>query len=238
MIEVGSMDRLTVVIGEKGTGKSTWTKLDARVFQRQTGGWVIGHSPRGQIGVASDIVLHDTVKKLARGLKRDPGRIHIVTDDSPEDVLEYGKALALASRKRAFKEMYPFKKFRPNRPAPTGMKAPPVLVIVDEGTHVSGDLSKEGKADLQRFLTSLRHEHLAITFLSQAPTARSWTYQEQASGFRVFRYMHEWGLNSIRAAAIPKDRLDEIRELPDFQYFRLDKKNPRAAGFEKLPPPP
>jgi hypothetical protein len=235
MIEIGSLDRVTAVIGERGTGKSTWAMLDARAFQRETGGFVIVHSPRGQVGRAPDIVMHDTVKKAARGMRRDPGKIHVVTDDSPEDVIEFARALALASRKRAHRDAWV--KWNENRPAPPGLRAPPALAVIDEGTALKRGLSSAEIEELQRFLTSARHEHVAVTLLSQAPTARSWAFQEQASRFRVFRYMHEWGLNAIRAAAVPQEHLERIRELPKFHYFRLDKDNPAAAKFERLPDP-
>ncbi len=234
MFPIGDLDRVTSVIGERRMGKSTWSMLDARVFQRETGGFVLAHSPRGQIGAAGDVKMHNTVKKAAKGLKADPGLIHVVTDDSPEAVLDYGRDLAYAARKRAHREAGI--RFRPNRPAPSGLRAPPVLVIIDEGTALSRGMSNEQIEDLQRFLTSARHEHVAVTFLSQAPTARSWTYLEQSNRFRVFRYLHEWGLNAVRAAAIPQESLDQIRELPPFEYFRFDKERPHAARFERLPP--
>lgn len=235
MIEIGTLDRVTAVIGERGTGKSTWAALDARVFQRETGGFVIAHSPRGQIGAAPDVKFHNTVRRAARGMKWDPGSIHVVTDDAPEDVLDFARDLAFASRKRAHRDAG--KRWRDNRPAPPGLVAPPVLAIIDEGTALRRGMSNSEIEELQRFLTSARHEHVAVTMLSQAPTARSWTFQEQASRFRIFRYIHEWGLNAIRAAAVPKEHLEAIRAQPRFSYFRLDKAAPERAHFEILPSP-
>ncbi len=233
MIEIGTLDRVTAVIGERGTGKSTWAALDARVFQRETGGFVICHSPKGQIGRAPDVMMHNTVKRAARGIRREPGYIHVVTDDDPEDVLDYARDLAYAARKKAHRDADV--KWIPNRPAPKGLKAPPVLAIIDEGTALRRGMSNAEIEDLQRFLTSARHEHVAVTLLSQAPTARSWTFQEQASRFRIFRYLHEWGLNAIRAAAVPQEHLQRIRDLDRFKYFRFDKLAPRDCRFEKLP---
>lgn len=235
MIEIGSLDRVTAVIGERGTGKSTWAKLDARQFQRETGGYVIVHSPRGQIGRAPDIKMHNTLARAARSMKwGDTGYIHVVTDDSPDDVLDYARNLAFASRKRAHKDAG--ERWHDNRPAPKGLLAPPVLAVIDEGTALRRGMSNHEIEELQRFLTSARHEHVAVTLLSQAPTARSWTFLEQASRFRVFRYIHEWGLNALRAAAVPQEHLQAIRDLPKFRYFRLDKDAPAQAKFEKLPP--
>lgn len=233
MIEIGTLDRVTAVIGERGTGKSTWALLDARVFQRETGGFVVAHSPRGQVGRAPDVKMHNTVQKAARSMRWNPGLIHVVTDDDPEDVVEYARALAIGSRKKAHRDANV--RWRENRPAPPGLIAPPVLAVIDEGTALRRGMSSGEIEELQRFLTSARHEHVAVTMLTQAPTARAWTFQEQASRFRVFRYLHEWGLNAIRAAAVPQEHLQAIRDLPKFQYFRLDKDAPKAARFERLP---
>lgn len=235
MIEIGTLDRLTAVIGERGTGKSTWALLDARAFQRETGGFVIAHSPRGQIGRADDVKMHDTVRKAARGLRWDPGSIHVVTDDSPEAVIDFARDLAFASRKAAHQREN--HRFRPNRPAPKGLRAPPTLAIIDEGTHLKRGMTNIEIEDLQRMLTSARHDHFALTMLIQSPSARSWAFQEQASRFRVFRYMHEWGLNAIRAAAVPQEWIEGIRNLKKYSYFRMDKSDPEAARFERLPDP-
>lgn len=234
MIAIGELDRVTAVVGERGTGKSTWASLDARVFQRETGGFVIAHSPRGQIGAAADVKFHNTVRRAARAMRWDPGRIHVVTDDPPELVIDYARDLAHGVRKKAHKDAG--HRFRDNRPAPKGLKASPVLVIVDEGTHLKRGMSNHEIEELQKFLTSARHEHIAVTMLTQAPNARAWVYQEQASRFRIFRYLHEWGLNAIRAAAIPQEFLQRIRDLEKFRYFRFDKDSPAMARFERLPP--
>ena len=69
MIEIGSMDRVTAVVGEKKMGKSTWAALDARVFQRETGGYVLVHSPRGQIGAAPDVAMAEAA--IGSGLRPD-----------------------------------------------------------------------------------------------------------------------------------------------------------------------
>lgn len=245
MIEIGTLDRITPIIGERGTGKSTLAKIDALEFQRSTGGLVLGHSPNGQIGHESYIDFHDSFRSLEKGLRKRPGQMHFLADGgSPEEVIDYARALSLALRRKGHESADV--KFNPKRPAPPSVMAAPVLVIIDEGTHTdqSKRLRKEQDSEittadlreLEKFLTSARHENVALTFLIQAPTARSWVYMEQGNRFRVFRYMHEWGLNSVRAAAIPKEAMAQIRKLPKFCYYHFDKDNPERAGFRKLPP--
>lgn len=246
MIPVGSLDRITTIIGERGMGKSTYALLDARSFQRETGGFVLAHSPNGQIGAHPDVVFYDSVAKLVRGLKKAPGKIHVVAGGPPEELIRFGESMALAIRKRAHErlraqransggELLP--RFRADRPAPKGMLARPVLVVIDEGVAMKrrpGDLDL---ADLERMLTSARHNHFAVTWSSQAPTARQWVLLEQSNRLRVFRYTHEYGANALRAAGISKDVVPVLRDLPRFAFYRFDKQAPENAGFEMLPKP-
>ncbi len=236
MIEIGTVDRITALIGERGVGKSTLAKYDALAFQQDTGGFVIGHSPKGYIGQEPYIQFHDSLASMEKGLRRKPELMHIVASGAgPEEVTQYGRALARAMRRQA--HIRNGIRFKENRPAPKGLAATPVLIIIDEGTQLKKGMSNAEKQELEVMLTGSRHEHIAHTMLIQAPTARSWTYQEQANRFRVFRYMHEWGLNAIRAAAIPQDMLERIRNLKRFEYFHFDKDSPETAHFARLPNP-
>jgi hypothetical protein len=237
MVEIGKLDRITVIIGERGMGKSTLTMLDAREFQRTCGGYVIGHSPNGQIGAADDIEFHSDLRRMARGLKRRPEKIHIVTAGPPEDVLRYGTTLCRAIKKRAFKKAHPLKRYKEDRPAPRGLCAAPVLVIIDEGVAMRRNPTHPELAELERLLTSARHLHLALTWSSQAPTTRQWVLLEQASGLRVFRYTHQYGLTSLQAAGIPRDVVAQLPQLRRFWYYHFDKMRPTAGEFRQLPPP-
>lgn len=234
-LEVGKLDRITVILGERGTGKSTLAWLDARGFQAEFGGYVIGHSPNGQIGQRDDVTFHDSVKKLAAGLRRHPERQHYVVKGPAEDLIIFGDALALGIRKRAFQRAHPLKRWREDRPMPEGIVAPPVLIIIDEGVAMARHPSNTESERLERFLTSARHKHVGFTWLSQAPTARQWVILEQANRFRIFRYTHEWGGNAIRAAGLDKDALQVVKTMPNFMYYHHDKSDPGGAYFTELP---
>lgn len=245
MIPVGSLDRITTIIGERGMGKSTYTLLDARAFQAETGGYVVGHSPNGQIGAARDVRFHDSFRHLSRGLSKEPGRIHVMARGRPEDLIVWAESMALSIRKkahqalaaRAFRQGEWVPKFRADRPAPVGMLARPVLVLIDEGVAMKRHPTQEELADLERTLTSARHNHIAVTWSSQAPTSRQWVLLEQSNRLRVFRYTHEYGGNALRAAGVHRDVVPVLRDLPRFSYFSYDKQNPEAAHFAFLPKP-
>ncbi len=233
--EIGSVDRITSIIGERGTGKSTLALIDAVRFQNTTGALVIGHSPNGQIGDYPFIRFHKSLRALERAAGRKPAFMHfLVTGGQPEDVMVYARSVARAYRKRAIERAK--HRWDEHKPAPRGVAATPVLCVIDEGTHLQRGHNNADLAELERALTSARHHHVAYTMLTQAPTARSWAFQEQANRFRVFRYLHEWGGNAIRAAGIPADELAPIRELPRFHYYHFDKESPQDAHYTAVDP--
>jgi hypothetical protein len=246
MLEIGHLDRITAIIGERGMGKSTLTKIDAREFQRQTGGYVIGHSPNGQIGNEPDIKFYDKLEGwngLVKGMAREPHLIHIMTRGVAEPLIDFADSLSLAIRKKAFSRVMQgrniwFKRFNDARPAEKGTEAPPILVVIDEGTSMKRHPSNAEIERLERFLVNSRHKHVALTWSIQSPTKRQWILLEQANRFRIFRYTHEYGANSIRAAGIPTEvALYELHDLPRFAYFSLDKGSDKGGSFKVLPPP-
>jgi hypothetical protein len=235
MIEIGSHDDVTSVFGAKGTGKSTWVLLNARRFQRETDGYALGHSPNGQVGAAPDVEFSRDVEELSAKLRRRPEKIHIVTGGAPEDVLAYGRALAHSLRAQATKKAG--HRFRPDTPAPPGVKARPVMVIYDEGIAMVDNPSRDDSMEFQKFLTSTRHEHMSFVFSNQAPSKRAWMIAEQSRKLVIFRYRHEWGFNSIRAGGIPQEMLGRIRSLPRFHYYYFDADQPDTIELRRLPAP-
>lgn len=250
MVEIGKLDRVTAVIGERGMGKSTLLKLDTRAFQREAGGYVIGHSPRGQIGDERDIQFYDSLdgwRGLVKGLFRRPDKIHILTQGPVEDMFALAENLSLAIRKKAFEsrrdeleragELDGWPRFNPNRPALRGTMAPPVLLLVDEGTAMKRHPSNAEIERLERFLVNARHNHIGFTWSIQSPTNRQWVILEQANRFRIFRYTHQYGATGLMAAGIPKEVAYSVNDLPAFTYYRHDKGLNRLGKYEILPSP-
>ena len=252
MVEIGRLDRITAVIGERGMGKSTLLKMDTRAFQREAGGYVIGHSPRGQIGADLDITFYDRMdgwRGLERGLFRHPERIHILTQGPVEQMFEFSERLSLAIRKRAWQDrrdeldrhgwngIARTGGFNPSRPAIKGTMAPPVLLLVDEGTSMKRHPSNEEIERLERFLVNARHNHIGFTWSIQSPTNRQWVILEQANRFRIFRYTHQYGATGLMAAGIPKEVAYTVHDLPAFSYYRHDKGPEGLCKYEILPFP-
>jgi hypothetical protein len=247
MIPIGTLDDITAIVGERGVGKSTKAIFDVDDFRARTGGIILGHSPNGQIGDAPDIRFYDSIRDMAKGLRKEPAMKHfVVSGASPEDVIDYARLLSLSLRREGHK--LAGHKFNAHRPAPKGTYATPIKVVVDEGTHLDtkdkiakaedgGPASTRETKELEKFLTSARHEHIALTWLIQAPTARSWRFMEQSNRFFVFRYVHEWGGNALRAAGLPQDEVVKVRTLPKFRYLQWFKDDPTRISYKDLPEP-
>lgn len=217
-------------------GKSTLAKIDAREFRKETGGYVIGHSPNGQIGESKDIAFYNRIDGLfglGRGLRRHPEMMHFVTTGPAEDILSFADSLALAVRKSAHKREW--RRFNEHRPAPKGLQAPPVLAVIDEGTSMRRHPSNLEIEQLERMLVNARHKHMSITWITQAPTSRQWVLLEQANRIRVFRYTHEYGANALRAAGIRKEIAYDLAQLDPFTYYAYDKGLNKGGRYEMLP---
>lgn len=228
-----SVDRLVALLGAKGFGKSWHLVEDSIQFRSEYGGYTIAHSPTARLPerlgtVDARITWHDSIRSLegGRGISRNPDRLHVVVGGDPEPVIEYARNLATAIRRRAVERAGYI--WNPKRPIPQDpndaskkISAPPVYIGIDEGTALR-QLPK-GSDELrewQVFLTGLRHEHIALTWAIQSPSARNWILLEQASEVRAFRYQHEWGLNAVRARAphlFSADELEAIATLPKYQ---------------------
>ena len=224
-VEIGKLDEIHAIFGVRGSGKSTFMVMLSHELRTHYGGYFIGHSPGARLptklpdGKDSLISWHDSIKGMERGLQRTPERIHIMVDGDPEEVVEYGRAIAHATRKRAV-EKAGFR-FRDNRPVPPGVMAEPTFVLIDEGVLIDdaqkGNIRKVDK-EWERFLTGARHEHVGLLWGIQRPTSKNWALTEQATQIHVFHYSHEWGLNSLRAAGVPREEIAKISSLPKYQH--------------------
>lgn len=249
--KIGTWNHLEATIGQRGMGKSVHQCLRALELTREAGGaYVIGHSigarlptrlPDSLGGDALPITYHRTMERLASGLRRHPDRWHIlappisgdgtkVREGEPpstaDDLLRYSLALSTALRKGAWQRAHPLKFWTPTVNY-EGIPCPPVIVIIDEGIAIESATTnrKDKNTWFLSYLYSLRHNHIALLYAIQDPSARSWRIIEQANVIYVFGVRHSWALEFIRAAGATQDELEQIRALQKYQYVTLDWEN-------------
>jgi len=244
---VGEWNHLEASIGARGMGKSTEQCVRAReLVSIARGAYVIGHSLGARLplsppptvgGPAYPIVYHQSLDKLERGLRRFPGKWHILapplfgdsrdaptshSDGTADALLQFAIRLSTQLRKAAWNKAHPFKLWNPNVNY-TGIRCPPIIVIIDEGVAI--DSASVGKKDKNswffKFIFSVRHLHIALLYAIQNSNARNWQILEQSTIIRVFAVKHEWALNSLRAAGATPDELERIRTQGRYQYVTL-----------------
>lgn len=242
--EIGTWNVLESSIGQRGMGKSTYQCYRALQLSRQAGGaYVIGHSLGARLpselpaelgGDKLPVVYYPTVEKLERGLRRHPGKWHILApplgngdddqanNDTADDLLKFAKRLSYGIRKQAWYRVHPFRLFNAYRDM-KGIRAVPIIVLVDEGIAVesAGHSRKENNRWFLEFLYSLRHMHIALMWAIQDASARSWRVLEQSTAIHVFAVRHDWAITSIRAAGASESELARIQQLKPHQHVTL-----------------
>ena len=252
--QIGTVDVMEIYLGARGSGKSVAMCARARELCRELGGaYVIGHSigqrlpsslPAAVAGggaPALPITYHRSVGELERGLKSKPNRWHIIAPpladedahpdrprSSADDLIRYSVRLSKAIRDQAWKHEHPIRGLAgvPAKATYTGLKAPPVIVLIDEGVAVAGaaggDRGKGEKTDwFREILISLRHLHIIVLYCAQGATMRSWHMLEQATAIHCYQTTHEIALNAIRQAGADADELEQIRRLPLYSYVTV-----------------
>lgn len=244
---IGTFNVLETSIGARGMGKSTHQCLRAWELQHEThGAYVIGHSLGGRLpprlppslgGQTLPIVYHTTLDKLERGLRRHPGKWHILAPplagdghridptrpiETADSLLRFAVRLSTSIRKDAWQRAHPFRLWHTNV-SYDGVHAPPIVIIVDEGIAVesASPSRKEDNRWFLQFLYSIRHFHIGLLYAIQDATARSWRILEQATVINVFAIHHQWALNALQAAGASTDEIERIRTQGPYEFVRL-----------------
>jgi hypothetical protein len=260
---VGEWNHLEASVGARGMGKTTWQLSRAWTLQRESGGYVIGHSLGARLtkqlpaelgGHVLPIKYHTTLASLEKGLRWSPQKWHILAPPLAADgntvsagqalatadaLLQFSARLSNAVRRNAWKKVHPFRVWHSNVDY-EGVHCPPVIVVIDEGIAIesAGPSRREDNRWFLQYLYSLRHYHIALLYAIQDGSARSWRVLEQATRIFVFAIRHEWALMCMRVAGATKDELYQIRHLTKWEHVEiaaLDVEKLEAESGDKMP---
>jgi hypothetical protein len=250
---IGTWNHLESSLGQRGMGKSTHQALRAWELCKEAGGaYVIGHSLGGRLptklpaeygGMELPIVYHETIAALDRGLRRHPGKwhilappIHLDSEETADDLIRYVIRFSRAIRKKAWERAHPFgmrgaRLWRDNVNH-EGVECTPIVLLIDEGIAVesAGSSRKDKNTWFLKFLYSLRHLHVALLYAIQDASARSWRLLEQSTTLWVFAVRHQWALQSIQAAGASRDEIDQVRRLRKYDFVKIDLTEPIGDG--------
>lgn len=247
---IGNWNRLAVLIGERGYGKSTWGAYLALRWQREAGAYVIGHSLGGRLprrlppelgGHELPIRYHETLDGVRRGIYWHPGKWHILAPPpgrsdgaTADDLLQFSHQFSDSVRKSHWeRKHWGFWKHNANH---EDVDAPPIVVIIDEGVAVKGaGQSRKEKNDwFLEYLISLRHLHIGLIWSMQDPTLRTWQILGQATDLYMFHTHHFYALNALWAAGVPEEEIEKVKSLPRFRHIHYEpaRYNWQAAAVE------
>ncbi len=247
----GTVDGLEIFLGARGSGKSVAACGRARELAAEFGGaYIIGHSigqrmpatlPASLGGGTLPITYHRSVAELYRGLRSKPERWHIVAppledeDKRPElarssadDVFRFAVRFSQSIRDQAWIDAHPLRGAFgvPAKATYTGLRAPPIIVVIDEGVAVAGASGgARGKGEstdwFREVLISLRHLHVVVLYCAQGATMKSWHLLEQATAIHVYQTTHQYALTALQAAGATTEELAEIRRLPLYSSITI-----------------
>jgi hypothetical protein len=222
MLKIERLNVFTAALGARGYGKSTILAIGAEEIASEIPCYVVGHSLGARFpdelpdGTKLPITYYETIEKMERGLRRSPQRWHILASGSADEVLLFARRLSIEVRKRAWNEAGKLERWGPHKKM-AGIEAPAIVVLVDEGIAVDAAAGKaQAKAEhrwFQELMFSLRHEHIALFYSIQNPSARSWLILDQANRIHVFHTRHRWAQEAARAAGATDQDVERMPTL-------------------------
>ncbi len=247
---IGSVNILEVSVGGRGAGKSMAQAARALQLQRELGAYVIVHSlgrrlpreiPSGSslpfAGTKLKVDYHASIDDLDRGVRRHPERFQALAPaltaeggrarderDTADDLINYVIRLSTGIRRKAWHEAHPWRVWNADKADYNGLRARPIVLVIDEGIAVEGAdkrASREMTQEFGQFLYSLRHFHVAMLWAIQEPNARSWKIIEAATATHVFQVRHEWALGAIRSSGASPDAMGDIARLDLYEFVTI-----------------
>lgn len=249
-VPIGTWNHVYVILGLRGTGKSTYCVDKAEDLAHGSGAYKIGHSLGARLpralpdGTQVDIRYYASIDKLDKGLRRSPNAFHVLASGDADELLRYARDLSERIRRRAWRRAHGiFKPWSPMRDM-TGIVAPPIVCVFDETVAMSMNLGRSGGRNVEaryfrEAIYSARHEHIAYLFQIQDPNAMGPALMSQATNYVCFRLEHQWAKNAVEGAGCPPDELEEIGTLPDYEYveFGAGVRNRDTATSREAPEP-
>jgi hypothetical protein len=247
-IPIGTFNHVEVVIGLRGYGKSTYCVDRALELQRESGGYVIGHSLGARLpkelpdGTKVPIHYYENLDKLSRGLKRHPQEMHILATGDADVLLRFARDLSSALRKRAWRRVHGIIRRWSPMSNMDSIRCRPIIVVFDESVALTMNLGKAGARGednkyFKEAIYSARHEHIAYLFQIQDMNALGPSLQTQATNYIVFHTEHQWSLNAIRGAGATPEQIAEIPNLEIGEYVEFGPAVKKPTVSREAPEP-
>ena len=204
----GGFDCCVIVLGAVGSGKSTHCVRLAHQLARDPGVYVLAHDighklpDRLHDGTRSGIVRHLSVNAALARLKTSPAGIHAVMIPDAGAVISAGIRVAAASLQ-----------------AHGGTRGYPCVVILDEGTSVSGASRYRLSDEMQTQIVQRRHHHIGLVVGAQSPKAIHYGLLGFASELVLYRLPDRKTHDRLAEVGVPDEVIDRVAKLPPHEYI-------------------
>jgi hypothetical protein len=195
----GSFNHLIIVLGQPGTGKSTYAFKRAKQFI-STPAYVIAHDPGWRLPEDASLVRHRTFNEAAIGLGKLPSKVHALSTSEGEDVVGWGIEVAQASANQS----------------KTGNGCP-VVVLLDEGVGTSGINPYRLSPRMRDFVATRRHHNVGLIVTAQSPLLMHYQLLGLSTEIVMFRLIDERGLARLETIGVPRNLLDAVKRLPNYK---------------------
>jgi len=198
-------NHLIVVLGQPGTGKSTYALKRAKALCKSPA-YGLAHDPGWRLPDDDMLVRHPNFDSASQGLAQRPGAIHSLSVSDGEAVLSWGIDIAKASME-------------------AGANCP-VIVLLDEGVSTSGLNPYRMSPNLRDFIATRRHHNVGMIVTIQSPAMGHYQLLGLSTEIVMFRLIDEKGLKRLESIGVPRNTLDRVRKLPDYQNILFNSQKP------------
>ncbi len=195
----GSWNHLIVILGQPGTGKSTYALKKLMELCAQGPAYGLAHDPGWRLPDNPRLERHSTFGEVATGLARNPGHMHAVSVADGDAVVKFGIECAQHSK------------------TATGANGGfPVMVLLDEGVATKGINPYRLSPQMADFVATRRHHNVGMIVTMQSPSLGHYQLLGLSTEIVMFRLIDERGLKRLETVGVPRKMLEDVKRLPNY----------------------
>lgn len=194
--KVGSWNHLIVILGQPGTGKSTYAVKRIKQLGRDGPAYMLAHDPGWRLPDDATLERHADVGSAAIGLAKAPGNIHALTVADGDSVVAFATQCAKASIDRG--------------------QGNPVAVLIDEGVATKGISPHRLSPQMAEFVATRRWLNTGMIVTAQSPLLVHYQMLGLSTEIVMFRLIDERGLRRLETIGVPPNILSSVRKLPNY----------------------
>jgi hypothetical protein len=209
-LKQGDFNLAVGVIGNVGTGKSTWAITRALELQRTIPCYVLAHDAGYRLparlpdGAPTGITRHETIEAVRAAMKTKPGGVHALATDDAAPVLDLAVEIAAKSMQSS--------KHR---------RCPPVVVLIDEIVLLDDATPYRLGTALKKVLARRRHLHVGIIWTCQSAHLVHYQMMTLSTEMVLFRQRDQRDLTRLNNGGIEAAYTAQLPALHDYKQITV-----------------